>query len=65
MSLRSFHVVFIVTAALFCFSFGGWGVVRYQAGYAPGVWYAVLAFVAGAGLIPYLTWYIRHSRSAV
>jgi hypothetical protein len=64
MSLRSFHIVFIVTATLFCLGFGGWGVVRYQSGYAPGAWYAAMSFVAGAALIPYLTSFIRTTRHA-
>ncbi len=64
MSLRSFHVFFIVTAALFCFGFGGWGVVRYREGYAPGLWYALIAFTSGAGLLPYLAWFRRTYRAA-
>lgn len=63
MSLRSFHIVFIVTATIFCLGFGTWGVARFQTGYAPGAWYAGLSFLAGVALIPYLTWFIRSSHA--
>lgn len=64
MSLRSFHAFFIVTATLFCFGFGGWGITLYRSGYAPGAWYAALAFAAGVSLIPYLFWFLRSHRAA-
>ena len=64
MSLRTFHIFFIVTSTLFCLGFGAWAVAKFHAGYAPGNWLAVIGFAAGAGLVPYLAWFVRSHPAA-
>ena len=54
MSLKAFHIVFIVVSVLLAFGFGVWG-VYYHFTYG-NVWYLIMgaaAFVIGIGLIIY------------
>lgn len=54
MSLKAFHIVFIVVSTLLAFSVGVWA-VRGQAGAAA----AVLGFGAAAALVCYGVWFWR------
>ncbi len=60
MSLRTFHLFFIVLAFLTCAGLSGWAVWQWEAG---GPWLAGLSAAAGLGLIPYLLWFRRTYRA--
>ena len=54
MSLKAFHIVFIVVSSLLAFSLGAWGV---KTGLSPTV--AILGFGSGAALVCYGIWFWR------
>lgn len=64
MSLRSFHIFFILLAAASCAGLCAWAVWRWQDGWEGGPWLALLAAAAAAGLVPYLVWFRRTYRAA-
>lgn len=64
MSLRGFHILFITASALLCAYTAGWAVLRMRDGDASGRIWAALATAALAGLIVYLTRYVRSGRRA-
>ncbi len=60
MSLKGFHILFISLSSLLSFGFGGWSLHAWSSG--RGGTYLGLgvgAFVIGAGLIVYGTWFLR------
>ncbi|MCH7760233.1 hypothetical protein IIA15_02370 [candidate division TA06 bacterium] len=62
MSLRSFHIFFIVLSASFCLGFAGWTLRAYMLG-SPGVLtWGALSLLMGIFLIPYLRWFLKNSR---
>ena len=54
MSLKAFHIVFIVVSLLFCLGFGAWGVMNYTDTHS--LTNLALGIVAFAG-VPALGWY--------
>lgn len=56
MSLKAFHLIFIVAAILLCVVFGAWAW-----GQASGLYrvVAAAAFAAAAGLVVYGAWFVR------
>lgn len=63
MSLRGFHILFISASALLCAYITGWAVLRLRDGDAGGRIWAALAAAALAGLLAYLTRYLRSGRN--
>ncbi len=64
MSLKAFHVFFIVVSILFAFGFGAWGLRAHGAGRDGGIFaLAVFSLVAGAGLVVYLVTFVRKLRN--
>ena len=53
MSLKYFHIFFIVIASLLAFYFAYWCMESYAAGEKKYLVYGVLSFVAGVGLVFY------------
>lgn len=63
MSLRAFHIFFIVVAALFALFLAGWGYVRWQENPATGTLpLAVLSALAAVGLAVYGVRFVRTSK---
>jgi hypothetical protein len=64
MSLKAFHLFFIVASTLLSAGLGGWAVSQYQV--APEGWLlglAISSFAVTAGLVAYLPWFIRKYRA--
>lgn len=60
MSLKSFHVLFVVVSTLCALFVGGWGVAAYaRAGGAGNVAFGIGGFVCAAGLVFYGFWFLR------
>ena len=60
MSLKTFHIFFIVVSTLFLFGYGAWNVTMYQSGGSLSpVAYAGASFLAGAGLVVYGIRFLR------
>ena len=60
MSLKAFHVFFVVVSIVCALFFGAWAVMRYAQGGGGG--YAVVAgasFAAAVGLTMYGFWFLR------
>lgn len=53
MSLRAFHVVFILAAILLLDFFGFWSIRN------AGVWTGTASFAASSALVVYLVWFLR------
>lgn len=63
MSLKGFHIAFIVAATLLASLFGGWAVVRFAEG--DGGFYLASAIgggLAAVALVVYGVWFIRKLR---
>lgn len=61
MSLRDFHVVFIVAAVLCAMGFGWWGMAQYLQGYQFAYFLtAAASWVMAAGLVIYEIFFIKH-----
>lgn len=64
MSLKHFHVVFIVFAVLICLGFGAWTLLaREVASIVQGV--GVFSLVLGAALCLYGLWFYRKSKRVI
>ena len=61
MSLKNFHLVFIVAASALCFVFGAWALRAADGGGMLAT--AIVSFLAGAGLIAYGVWFRRKVRT--
>lgn len=64
MSLRSFHIVFVVAALALLAFLAAWSGQRAYSG--EGLGYALLALGAGTGLaagFPYLNWFLAKGRA--
>jgi uncharacterized membrane protein YcjF (UPF0283 family) len=60
MSLKAFHVFFVIVSVLCALGFGGWAVADYARTGRPGVLaLAILAFVAAIALVWYGLWFLR------
>ena len=60
MSLKAFHVFFVVVSVLCALGFGAWAVVDWMRTGRPGVLaLAILAFAAAVALVWYGLWFLR------
>jgi hypothetical protein len=60
MSLKAFHVFFVIVSTLCALGFGAWAVGDYLRTGRPGVLaLAVLGFAAAAALVWYGLWFLR------
>jgi len=54
MSLRTFHIIFIVCSIILTIGFGCWAINNFRHLQAPAyLWTGIAAFVSAAGLIVY------------
>lgn len=62
-SLKAFHVVFVVVSTLLCLGFGAWAVREYRVG-GDAMFLAggVFSFVLAAALLVYGGWFLRKLR---
>jgi hypothetical protein len=59
-SLKAFHVFFIIVSVLCALGFGAWGIGDWMRTHRPGVLVlAVLGFVAAGALVWYGLWFLR------
>lgn len=60
MSLKAFHIVFVVVSTLFALGFGVWSLLAYRAG-APFHYllFAVAAWLAALSLVVYGGWFLK------
>ena len=56
MSLRSFHIFFILVSIVFCFSFAYW---CFTAGAVGSVTMGALFSLLGVGLLSYGAWFVK------
>lgn len=64
MSLKTFHIVFISIATLFCLGFGVWAVGDYMnGGGMPSLAMAIVSLLFGVALPPYGIWFLRKLKS--
>lgn len=60
MSLKAFHLVFIVASVLLSFLVGAWGVQEYRAeGSGTGLAIGILFYVSGVALVVYALRFVR------
>jgi hypothetical protein len=60
MSLKAFHVFFILVSTLFAFGFGVWSLVEHnRTGAGGALVLAVVAIAAGGALVAYGLWFLR------
>lgn len=66
MSLKHFHIVFIVIAVLCCLGFGAWALISDE-GSSSGTIRATgwLSLVLGTGLAGYGAWFYRKSKRVI
>ena len=66
MSLRAFHIIFIIFAMLLSFGFAAWAYENYQAQKEISeLLLAIAGGVTGFGLIVYEIWFFRKSRRII
>jgi hypothetical protein len=60
MSLKAFHIFFVVVSTLCALGFGGWAVADYQrTGSGTVLLLGVLGFAAAVALVWYGLWFLR------
>lgn len=60
MSLKAFHIAFIVLSSLMCFGCGAWGLAQYvHSGSAGHLLFAISGLFGGIGLIVYGIRFLR------
>lgn len=65
MSLKTFHIVFILASVLLCIGFGAWGFAMYRAGNGiPHLTTGILSLATGAFLIWYGIRFLRKLKNA-
>ncbi len=63
MSLKAFHIFFIVVSIVFALGFGVWGIRAHAAGQDGAIRaLSIVSLVGGLGLIVYLVLFIRKLR---
>jgi len=63
MSLKAFHIVFILISVALCLVFGGWGYQRYMdENGVLALGFIVASLGASWGLVLYLKWFLRKSK---
>jgi hypothetical protein len=64
MSLKAFHVVFIIIVTLFTLWFGYWGLQSYlDTGNVGHLWMAIGSFVGVILLIVYFRWFLKKMKN--
>jgi hypothetical protein len=64
MSLKAFHVVFIIASILLAFGFAAWALVNYaEAGEHSLLWYGIGSTVAGIALVGYFAYVLKKLRN--
>lgn len=64
MSLKAFHIVFILASILLAFGFAAWALVHYaEAGERSLLWYGIGSATAGAGLVGYFAYVLKKLRN--
>ncbi len=65
MSLKNFHLVFLLFAIMGADLFGGWAFRAYrEGGDLMTLWLGVVSIVGGLGLAGYVLWFVQKVRSA-
>lgn len=65
MSLKAFHVFFIVVSTVFLLGMGAWCAGRYRAlGGNDNLAFALVGFGVGAALVVYGVWFLRKMQRA-
>jgi len=60
MSLRTFHIIFIVCSIILAIGFGYWAMRNFQQQQLPAyLWTAVTSFLAAVGLIVYEYFFLK------
>lgn len=60
MSLKSFHIFFIIVSCVFCMGLGVWGVMDFQeTGNGQNLALAAVGFISGVSLVIYGIWFLR------
>ena len=63
MSLKSFHIVFIVASIVLSFLVGAWGLQQYRVeGESSGLWLAILFYATGVVLVVYAMRFVRKTK---
>ena len=63
MSLKSFHIVFIVAALVLSAGFGWWGAADYlETGDKASLWMGIISLVVAVAIVPYSIWFLRKTR---
>ena len=64
MSLRTFHVIFIVCSIILAIGFGYWAINNFQQQQSPAyLWTAMTSFFAAIGLIVYEYFFLKKVKS--
>ncbi len=61
MSLRAFHILFIVVSVVLAFAFGGWA-LRVERGGTLYPAMGVASLLVGVALVGYAAWFVRKTR---
>jgi len=60
MSLRTFHIIFIVCSIIVTIGFGYWAMSNFSQHHAPAyLWTGITAFIAAGGLIVYEYFFLK------
>ena len=60
MSLRTFHVIFIVCSIILTIGFGYWAMSNFQQHQTPAyLWTGVISFIAAIGLMVYEYFFLK------
>lgn len=63
MSLKTFHIVFILVSSLLCVGLGAWSVMEFRRTQSNEfIWGAVVSLIALVGLLIYGKWFMRKLR---
>jgi len=59
MSLKAFHIVFIIASILLAFGFAAWSLVNWRDGQAGLLWFGVGSALAGCALVGYFAYVLK------
>lgn len=60
MSLKAFHIVFIIASILLAFGFAAWSFISYfHAGPALHLWFGIGSLISGVVLVCYSKYFLR------
>ena len=63
MSLKAFHIIFVVLTTLTALGVGVWELRQYfEAGHTRGLWYSLVAFAVAVGLVMYGRYVLKKLR---